>query len=98
MAGNANSGRKAEKPFRDALRMELAALGDDHKALRQIARNLIKMAMDEEGKLDAIKELADRSDGKVAQAIVGDDEQDAISVVTKIVREIVRPQPVDPNG
>jgi hypothetical protein len=97
MAGNANSGRRAEKPFRDALRMELAAIGDDHKALRQIARNLIKMAMDEEGKLDAIKELADRSDGKVAQAIVGDDEQDPISVVSKIVREIVRPQPNDPN-
>ena len=41
MAGNANSGRKAEKPFRDALRLELAAIGDDQKALRQIARNLI---------------------------------------------------------
>ncbi len=98
MAGNANSGRKAEKPFRDALRLELAAVGEDQKALRQIARNLIKMAMDDSGKLDAIKELADRSDGKVAQAIVGDDEADPISVVNKIVREIVRPQPSNPNG
>lgn len=77
--------------------MELAAIGDDHKALRAIARKLINQAM-EDGKLDAIKELADRTDGKVAQAIVGDDEYDAINVVTKIVREIVRPQPVDPNG
>lgn len=78
MAGNSNSGRKAEKPFRDALRMELAAIGEDHKALRAIARKLIEAAMTE-GKLDAIKELADRTDGKVPQAIVGDDEFDAIN-------------------
>lgn len=91
MAGNANSGRKAEKPFRDALRMELAAIGDDHKALRQIARNLIAMAMDPSGKLDAIKELADRSDGKVPQAVVGDEGEDAIQLVHRIERVIVRP-------
>lgn len=91
MAGNSNSGRKAEKPFRDALRMELAAIGDDHKALRQIARNLIAMAMDPSGKLDAIKELADRSDGKVPQAVVGDSEEDAIQLVHRIERVIVRP-------
>jgi hypothetical protein len=91
MAGNANSGRKAEKPFRDALRMELAALGEDHKALRQIARNLIAMAMDPSGKLDAIKELADRSDGKVPQAVVGDEGEDAIQLVHRIERVIVRP-------
>lgn len=75
MAGNANSGRKQEKPFRDALRMELAAVGDDQKALRLIARKLINMAM-EDGKLDAIKELADRTDGKVPQAVIGGDEDD----------------------
>lgn len=97
MAGNANSGRKAEKPFRDALRMELAAVGDDHKALRQIARNLIALAMDDGGKLDAIKELADRSDGKIPQALVGGDEDDnPINVVARIERIIVDPQP--PNG
>ena len=79
MAGNANSGRKAEKPFRDALRMELQAIGPDHKALRAIARKLIDAAMNE-GRLDAIRELADRTDGKVAQAIVGDAEYDAIDI------------------
>lgn len=89
MAGNSNSGRKAEKPFRDALRMELAAIGDDHKALRQIARNLIAMAMDPSGKLDAIKELADRSDGKVPQAVIGDESEDAIQLVHRIERVIV---------
>lgn len=67
MAGNANSGRKAEKPFRDALRMELAAAGTDHKALRAIAARLIAMA--EAGDMQAIKELADRTDGKSVQQL-----------------------------
>lgn len=78
--------------------MELAAVGDDHKALRLIARNLIDMAMNDGGKLEAIKELADRSDGKVPQAIVGDDESDPINIVNRVIREIVRPKPNDPNG
>lgn len=70
MAGNANSGRKAEKPFRDALRMELAAAGEDHKALRMIAARLIEMAAS--GDMQAIKELADRTDGKSVQQIDAD--------------------------
>lgn len=66
MTGNANSGRKAEKPFRDALRMEIAALGDsDPKALRAIARKLLERAAD--GDMQAIRELADRTDGKPTQ-------------------------------
>jgi hypothetical protein len=83
MAGNANSGRRAEKPFRDALRMEIAAAGEDHKALRMVAQALIAKAMD--GDMQAIKELADRTDGKVAQSIIGDDEGDAapIQIVVK---------------
>lgn len=88
MAGNANSGRKQEKPFRDALRMELAAAGDDNKALRRIAAALIARA--EEADLVAIKEVADRIDGKVPQAVVGDDESDPINLVTEIRRVIVR--------
>ena len=67
MAGNANSGRKAEKPFRDALRMELAAAGEDHKALRMIAAKLIEQAAS--GDKQAIKELADRTDGKSVQQL-----------------------------
>jgi len=67
MAGNANSGRKAEKPFRDALRMQLKEAGDDHKALRIIAAKLIEKA--QEGDLQAIKELVDRTDGKAVQQV-----------------------------
>lgn len=67
MAGNANSGRKAEKPFRDALRMQLKEAGDDHKALRMIAAKLIDMAAS--GDMQAIKELADRTDGRAVQQV-----------------------------
>lgn len=82
MAGNANSGRKQEKPFRDALRMELAAAGEDSKALRAIARALILKAS--EGDMPAIKELADRVDGKVPQGITGDEEGGgALQIVIK---------------
>lgn len=56
-----------DKPFANALRMELAAAGDDHKVLRAIARNLIADAQKPENALPAIKEIADRLDGKPAQ-------------------------------
>jgi len=58
-----------DKPFRDALRLELAALKDDDpKALRGLARQLLKIASGDDG-LPAIKEIADRLDGKPAQAV-----------------------------
>lgn len=50
-------------------------------SLRWNARQLLM-----QGDVQSIKELADRLDGKVAQAIVGGDEDDApVSVVTKIL-------------
>lgn len=82
-------GQQRDKPFRDALRMELAALGDDSKALRSIARSLIAAAS--EGKMDAIKEIGDRMDGKPAQAIENG-EDGAFEVIQRIERVIVRPE------
>ena len=59
---------KSEKPFGTALRMELAAAGDNHRELRLIARNLINLARaGEPGALQAIREIADRMDGKPKQ-------------------------------
>lgn len=58
--------------------MEIADAGDNLKALRPIAAALIQEAS--EGNVNAIKELADRLDGKVPQAIVGDDEHEPIQV------------------
>ncbi len=57
-----------EKPFGTALRMEIAAAGDDHKELRSIARNLLTLAKQPDAVgLAAIRELADRLDGKARQ-------------------------------
>jgi len=66
-------GQQRDKPFRDALRMEIASAGEDHKALRAVAVALLGKAM--MGDVQAIKELADRLDGKVPQGIgtEGDD-------------------------
>jgi hypothetical protein len=58
-----------EKPFNDALRI---ALRGDPLRLRRIADKLATLA--EEGDLSAIRELADRLDGKPAQVI---DRRDA---------------------
>lgn len=69
--------------------MELAAIGEDSKALRQIARSLIAAAS--VGKMDAIKEIGDRMDGKVAQAVVGGDDDEAPIRLETIIRKIVEP-------
>jgi hypothetical protein len=60
-------GQQRDKPYREALRLELAAAGEDMKKLREIARAHI--ARCETGDMQAIRELADRLDGKPAQAI-----------------------------
>ena len=72
--------RVTEKPFADALRMEIAAAGENHKALRAIARNLIELAQKPElAALPAINAIADRLDGKPAQesTVTIDDKRDA---------------------
>src|SRR5262245_53590899 len=85
------------KPFRDALRLELAAAGEDHKKLREIASKLIAAAAS--GDLHAIKEIADRTDGKPAQAIVGgDDEDNPVRHIHEVRRIIVDPRDTDSEG
>lgn len=68
--GRSGTNKGKDKPFAEALRMELAAAGPNHKALRGLARNLIAFAEsgDKEA-ITAIREVADRLDGKPAQAI-----------------------------
>ena len=57
-----------QKPFVDALRMEICA-GNAPRHLRAIARKLFEKAL--HGDLQAIREIADRLDGKPAQANFG---------------------------
>lgn len=70
MAGGRPVGSiNTQRPFADALRMELAAAGGDQRALRSIARNLIAIATSGEPiALQAIREIADRTDGKARQS------------------------------
>ena len=73
-------GQQRDKPFRDALRMEIAAAGEDHKALREVARALLTKAAS--GDVHAIREIGDRMDGRVPQAVVGDDGSAPITLRT----------------
>ena len=74
------SGRPKSKPFREAIQRALEEAGNDKDALQAVATALVGKAM--MGDVPAIKELADRMDGKVAQAIIGGEEDDPAIVVT----------------
>lgn len=79
------AGRPKSRPFREALdrAIKAASEGDEAISLDDIARALLVKA--KTGDVPAIKELAERYDGKVAQAIIGGDEDDpAINVVNRI--------------
>ena len=66
MAGRPKGSRDKRKAFRNALRMELAAAGGDD-ALRDIVKRLIEHAT--EGDIAAIREIADRLDGRPREAL-----------------------------
>jgi hypothetical protein len=80
-------GQQRDKIYREALRLELADMsqGIDLKKLREIARTHIEKAA--AGDMLAIKELADRLDGKPVQTLEhsGPDSEP----ITKIVNEFV---------
>jgi len=79
-------GQQRDKPYREALRLELAAAGEDMKKLREIARAHISRC--EAGDMQAIKELADRLDGKPMQ-LLEQSGPDGRPQLTKIVHEFV---------
>lgn len=56
-----SKGSKPDKPFRDALRMEIAS---DAKLMRRVAKAILDKAAD--GDVTAAREIADRLDGKVS--------------------------------
>lgn len=89
--GNHNSGKRKDRLFHNALMLELTE-ATEGRDLRRIARNVIKVACDENHKdmLSAANAIADRLDGKPAQAIIGGDEDDnPLNVVHRIERVIV---------
>lgn len=91
-APKAARGPYIDKPFRDALRLAVKRKADDDvkgkTKLDRIAAQLVDEAV--KGDVPAMKEIGDRLDGKVAQAIVGGDEQDQpIRLITEIRRTII---------
>ena len=79
-----------EKSFANMLNIAIKeATESGGTKLRAVADALIEKAV--AGDIPAIKEIADRLDGKVPQAVVGDDESDPISLVHVIERRLVRP-------
>ncbi len=86
-SGNPNGARKP-RAFEAELRMALKAVdATDRDGLRRVADRLIEKAI--EGDVSAIREIADRIDGKVPQAIGGDSSLDAL--VIQIVRHADNP-------
>lgn len=91
-------GRPKEKAFADALRIavnvEVENEGEKKKKLRLIAERLVAEAM--AGESWAVQQVADRLDGKPAQAVIGGDDDDpAISLIHRIERLIVDPKHTD---
>jgi hypothetical protein len=79
-----------EKSFANMLRIAIMAPGaSGEPKLREVAEKLVDEAV--KGESWAVKEVADRLDGKPAQAIIGDDESDPIRLIHAIERRIVRP-------
>jgi hypothetical protein len=76
-SGNPN-GRPKSKPFKRALSEALRAADDDSEVLQAVALALVAKA--KEGDVQAIKEIADRMDGKVTQPIGGDEESGPIQI------------------
>ena len=76
--------------FEYAIRRALAARnnGDMDKGLNGLAHKLVREAM--AGEQWAIKEIADRLDGKPSQAITGDDDGPPIKMEGRI--RLVKPE------
>ncbi len=77
-----------EKSFANMLNIAIREANEQGVTnLRLVADALVAKAMG--GDVVAIKEVADRIDGKVPQAVVGDDESDPLKLVHEIRRIIV---------
>lgn len=92
--GGRPSGPWAGKPWRDALRLTaLQKLDDDRKGRNKLEAAAIALFVQAiAGDVPALKEIGDRLDGKVPQALVGGGEDDnPVRVITEVRRTIVDP-------
>ena len=94
-SGNQEAKKANHKKPRIITQKLIAKLNDaDGLALDRLLAALITKA--QEGDVPAIREIFDRVDGKVPQAVIGGDEDEpAINLLHRIERVIVRPQNTD---
>jgi hypothetical protein len=79
-SGNPEGRPKYVKPWKEAIQRAIKRREDsDPHALDKLADKLLTKV--EEGDVSAIKELGDRLDGKVPQAIGGADDLPPVSVI-----------------
>lgn len=96
-SGNPGGRPKRDKMWREAIvRAIKRREHDDPQALEKLADRFILKV--EEGDVSAIKEFGDRLDGKVAQALIGGDEDDPAIAVSLIERRIVDDNPANPDS
>lgn len=95
--GHKLGGRRKEKHFYDALMVRLKACESDNKrGLMRIADQLIKQA--EDGDMQAIKEIADRLDGKPTQESHNTNTYDATDKFVEILRAMQDQRQIESNA
>lgn len=85
-SGNVKGANRREKQFRPALERALKKARKEGglSALEEIAERLVNEAITAENPIPAIKEIADRLDGKPVQGIIGGEDGDnALQIVIK---------------
>lgn len=95
-SGNPEGGKpgpKKGKLFKDALSIAIHRTDGDKTKLAQLAEALVEKAIS--GDVPAIKEVADRLDGKATQPIGGDDDA-PLNIIHEIRRTIIRPNDPQP--
>jgi|TARA_R110001583_G_scaffold39630_2_gene126825 hypothetical protein len=85
-------GRRAEKPFRDALMLAVkeASGSEDKQRLRKLADKLVREALD--GNVTAIGMIADRLDGKPKQQTELSSDPD--NPLPTVIEHIILDEPV----
>lgn len=93
--GNTN-GAKRNRLLTDALKRQLT---QSPEKVESIAKQLIDDAMSTipEVRLPSRAQLFERVDGKVPQAIIGDDDEPAVKF-SRVIRTIVDPTSTDANA
>lgn len=97
-SGNPGGKPKRAKIFTQSLLTALKRVDEENvEAIQRIADKLVTLAAT--GDVQAIKEVADRVEGKVPQGIVGgDDDDNPINLITRIERVIVHAADTDGAG